>query len=563
MKAQAVTNWEQITSLFGAARLLDPEIRRVFLDAACGEDPALRSEVERLLADGGREDSFMSEPVWADAFSALALTPSLDPGDVVNHRYCIEASVAGGGQALVYRATDTVLSRPVIVKVMRASGRHNLLLNSRFEQEMKALSRIDHPGVVGILDVGELEDGCPFLVIQYVNGVSLREELQKGPLEPPRAAHLLRELGSALSAAHAAGVAHRDVKPENIMLQRLSDGSETIKLIDFGICKIDRASLGEGIATVSVAGTIRYMAPEQFEGENSTACDTYSLALVVCEMLSGQPDSRGLPKKFGAVTRQLLDSALAFRPENRPQDVRRWCEELATSLLDLAHPRRRRLRAAAILALAALLVAAAVRYLPQLASEPRRSIEKIGAFDPLIEGFQIHNELRGVVSDNPDHSGYDGWTVSTARMGHYFRNLTRAEKRLALERGWRLTATMRLEEGLCFAVIDFGGVGKRFDIQLRRAGADDLVRLQTQILPTSQGVDLLLPHDADAYHAYELRYDPGLQVADLWIDGVRRLTGYPGHSQFQVDGDLLFGVAVLGSAQAVASFQHVRFEINP
>ena len=74
-------------------------------------------------------------------------------------------------------------------------------------------------------------------------------------------------------------------------------------------------------------------------------------------------------------------------------------------------------------------------------------------------------------------------------MGHYFLNLTPAEKRPALQRGWKLTATMRLEEGLCFAVIDFSGVGKRFDIQLYRAGADDLVRLQTQILPASQGLE--------------------------------------------------------------------------
>ena len=168
-----------------------------------------------------------------------------------------------------------------------------------------------------------------------------------------------------------------------------------------------------------------------------------------------------------------------------------------------------------------------------------------------------------MVADNPERTGYDGWRVTTASMGHYFLNLTPAEKRLALQRGWKLTATMRLEEGLCFAVIDFSGVGKRFDIQLRRAGADDLVRLQTQILPASQGFEILLPHEADAYHTYDLRYDPGLQVADLLIDGVRRLTGYRGHSQFQVDGDLLFGVAVFGSARAVASFEHVRFEISP
>src|SRR5262249_19553724 len=285
-QTQAVSDWERITALFGAARLLDSDARGAFLDAACRADSVLRAEVERLLADAAHEDSFLAEPAWSGAIPPAAPTSLLSPGDILNNRYCIDASVASSGQAQVYPATDSRLPRPVVVKVMGGSGRENRLTKSRFEREMKALSRIDHPGVVGILDVGELVDGCPFLVIQYVNGVSLREELQKGPIEPPRAAHLLRELGSALSAAHAAGIAHRDVKPENIMLQRLDDGSETLRLIDFGISKSDRAGLDGEPTNVTVAGTIRYMAPEQFEGKHSAASDVYAVSLVGCEMLS-------------------------------------------------------------------------------------------------------------------------------------------------------------------------------------------------------------------------------------------------------------------------------------
>ena len=190
-------NWEEITALFGAARLLDPERREAFLDAACGRDAELRSGVDRLLADSQHQDSFLEKSPWPSSLAALS--SSVCPGDVVKDRYRIDANVASGGQARVYRATDIVLSRPVIIKVMRGNGREKSL-KSRFEQEMKALSRIDHPGVVGILDVGELADGSPLLVIQFVNGVTLREELQKGPLAPARAARLLRELASALSA---------------------------------------------------------------------------------------------------------------------------------------------------------------------------------------------------------------------------------------------------------------------------------------------------------------------------------------------------------------------------
>ncbi|HYM23895.1 MAG TPA: hypothetical protein VEU08_11815, partial [Vicinamibacterales bacterium] len=127
----------------------------------------------------------------------------------------------------------------------------------------------------------------------------------------------------------------------------------------------------------------------------------------------------------------------------------------------------------------------------------------------------------------------------------------------------RLTSVMRAEEGRCFAVIDFTGEGRRFDVEIDRVAGHDRVRLQTQIVPTLEGLDWTPAATDDAYHTYDLRYDPGAQSAELWVDGVRRLTGYRGHSQFQQDGDLLFGVSVFQSARGVASFQDVRFEINP
>ena len=345
------------------------------------------------------------------------------------------------------------------------------------------------------------------------------------------------------------------------MLQRLADGSEALKLIDFGISKIDRHSLDPGLTSIMVAGTVRYMAPEQFQGENSTECDVYALALVTCEMLSGHPDPRA-PKQVSAKTQRLIESALAFRPSDRPTDVRRWCEHVASSLEGNA--RRRQLPAgAAGLILTTAATTVSMRWFSPDGGEPRRTFEKVGAFDPLTEGFQRHNEIRGTVAFNRERNGYDGWRASTERQGHYFKPLTGEEKRLALDRGWTLTAVMRLEEGSCFALIDFSGVGKRFDIDLHRNGEDDIVRLYTQIVPTFQGIDFPLPRVADAYHTYELRYDAGLGVADLWIDGARRLTGYRGHSQFQGDGDLIFGVGTYESTRGVASFQQVRLQINP
>jgi len=258
-----VSDWQRITALFGAARLLDADARVLFLDSACGGNAALRIEVERLLTDTEQEDSFLGGSArWTGGAAVSDTSGLLDPGDLVNNRYLVQERIATGGQAIVYRATDTSLSRPVILKVMRGGGGgQNRLLRARFEDERQSLARLDHPAIVGILDVGALPDGSPFLVVQYVDGVSLRQALQGGPLDPHRTASVLRQLGGALSSAHAAGIAHSDLKPENILLQRLADGSETVKLIDFGIAKIDRSGLDAGVTSVTVAGTVRYMAP--------------------------------------------------------------------------------------------------------------------------------------------------------------------------------------------------------------------------------------------------------------------------------------------------------------
>jgi tRNA A-37 threonylcarbamoyl transferase component Bud32 len=554
-------DWDRVTALFGATRALDPADRTAFLDVACRTDLALRAEVEALL-ESDADDSFLEQPPDT---AALSMLPNLlGPGRLLKDRYRIERPLSRGGQGLVYQATDEVLSRPVVVKVMRADARGNRWLKSRFEHEMEALSRISHPGVVGILDVGELADGSPFLVIEHIDGVSLRERLGESPLAAAGASDILRQLGAALSAAHAAGVAHHDLKPENVMIQRLSDGGGVVKLIDFGIAKIERSHLEAGATTVMVAGTIRYMAPEQFQGENSPACDVYALALVTCEMLSGQPDVRALPGRVRRRTRRLVSAALAFRPEERPADVRRWSDDVAQALIQDEGFRQ---RSALRLAAAALVVAASAfgaRALSSYYFEPVRIIEKVAAFDPLREGFLAHNDVRGTVAYTPERDGFDGWrTVGTAAGNYYHRKLTTAQKRRAMKRGWTLSGMVRLEEGNAFVGVDFAGFGPRYDIGLYWAADQEIVRLETQIVPTFKGIELVEPRAQRAYHRYELRYDPSLETAELWIDGTKRLEQYRGHSQFQDDMGLIFGAAPFKSPRGVASFQSVRFEIRP
>jgi len=325
-------DWDKVSDLFAAVRLLDGPARSAFLDSACSGDSALRAQIESLLAADAVHDDFL-EPLGRLPVVDLDCPSSiLVPGQVLKDRYEIEERHDSGGQSIVYRATDRVLSRRVVVKVMRGAPARNARLAARFEGEMQSLSRIDHPAVIGILDVGVLDDGAPFLVIQYVDGVSVRELLQQGPVDRSQVARIVRAVGAALSAVHAAGIAHQDLKPENIMVQRLADGTETVKLIDFGIAKVDRSDVSSDMTTVMIAGSVRYMAPEQFEGHNSKAADIYALGLVACELVCGRPDPRALSGTVGTRARRLLDHALAYRPEERPHDAKTWADQLCDGL---------------------------------------------------------------------------------------------------------------------------------------------------------------------------------------------------------------------------------------
>lgn len=313
------------------------------------------------------------------------------------------------------------------------------------------------------------------------------------------------------------------------MLQRLGDGAETVKLIDFGIAKIEPSRLAPGITTVMVAGTVRYMAPEQLCGESSAGSDIYSLALTVCEMLCGQPDGRALPSTTGHTVRKLLEWALAYRPEDRPRKIGEWSEQLATAL----------------------------------ESRSRDVIEKVGAFEPFTEGFLIHNDLSGTVAENAQNTEYDGWRVTSFRQGHYYRHLTARQKQRALARGWTLSAIIRAEEGMSFAGVDFAGYGRRFDLCAIAQPDADLIRLPTQALPFRAGMDRSIPRQSPVYRRYELHYDPGLGSATLLVDGQKFFEGYRGWTQFQEDWGLTFGTAVLASRCGVRTFQSVRFEIHP
>ncbi len=279
---------------------------------------------------------------------------SLGVGMTINNRYAIEKELGRGGIGVVYLARDQqLLSKRVVVKVLLEESQQNEWVRRKFQQEIEALTRVEHPGIVGVLDAGALPDGKPFLVMQYVEGASLRAAMRVEGMELERVAHLMQQIGRALSAAHDKGILHRDLKPENIMLQTLSDGEEQIKVIDFGIAKIKDSLVAPETVTAATVGTILYMAPEQLSAKPvSMASDVYALGIIAHEMLTGRrpfnPDSSfqllemqrtgvrvrpvDLRPSLSEEAERVIFKALAFNPKDRYQRAKDFGDELAKAL---------------------------------------------------------------------------------------------------------------------------------------------------------------------------------------------------------------------------------------
>ena len=244
----------------------------------------------------------------------------LSVGDVVSDRYRIDAVLGEGGMGIVYRAEHLHLHKPHALKVLLPAWSSMSEVVARFEREAVAAGRIESPHVAAATDFGTLPDGSFFLVMEYVDGRTLRSALDEGPLEPVRAVHILRGIVSGLGVAHAIGVVHRDLKPENVMLVARDGDPDFVKVLDFGVARIDA---GGGVAPAgpsqpltmvgAVIGTPDYMSPEQALGQRVDArSDLYSVGVILFEMLTGR-----CPFEGGAVT-VLRQHVTAELPELSP-----------------------------------------------------------------------------------------------------------------------------------------------------------------------------------------------------------------------------------------------------
>ncbi|MBV9958466.1 MAG: protein kinase, partial [Acidobacteria bacterium] len=287
--------WQQVKELFHAALEREPLRRASFLQEACAGDAELRAEIESLIAAHERPGSFLDVPPPEDA------QPELKAGETLGH-YRISSALGEGGMGVVYLAQDTRLGRPVALKLLPASFVTDTDRVRRFEQEARAASALNHPNILTIHEIGT-EGHARFIATEFVSGVTLREHMKRERLKLTEALEIGIQVAAALSAAHAAKIVHRDVKPENIMVR--PDGY--VKVLDFGLAKLapspqsaattDSDSLAFSLVNTQpgmVMGTMLYMSPEQARGlEVDARTDIWSLGVVLYEMLAGRPPFEG------------------------------------------------------------------------------------------------------------------------------------------------------------------------------------------------------------------------------------------------------------------------------
>ena len=214
-------------------------------------------------------------------------------GQVIADRYLIQSAIGEGGMGRVYLAEHVRLGRKSALKVISRALANTADAISRFNREAANACKINHPNVAQVYDFGEMTDGTLYLAMEYIEGETLDALIaREGPLSLPRAAHVTKQIADALHAAHHLGIVHRDLKPENVMVARHLDGSDWVKVVDFGIAKTMHhdASGSQTVTTAGVSlGTPEYMSPEQLAGERlDHRTDVYSLGLLLFNLVTGQ-----------------------------------------------------------------------------------------------------------------------------------------------------------------------------------------------------------------------------------------------------------------------------------
>ncbi|NUN16340.1 MAG: serine/threonine protein kinase [Myxococcales bacterium] len=271
-------------------------------------------------------------------------------GLVLQGKYRIDNLIATGGMGAVYRGVQLAVNRPIAIKVLRRSV-DNMYADaaaqaSRFEREARATSSLQHPNCVRLYDYSQTSDGILYLVMELLNGPTLKDALRShGAFPPWRAAKILRQIAKALAEAHGLGIIHRDLKPENVFLLSFEGESDFVKVVDFGIARMVQKDTDQNLTRTGHAiGTPMYMSPDQMRDQPvTTAADLYSLGIIAYELLVGRVPFRGesavatalkhlndlppplvlpsLPPHVGSAWNALVQRLLAKYPSERPKNA--------------------------------------------------------------------------------------------------------------------------------------------------------------------------------------------------------------------------------------------------
>ncbi len=277
-------------------------------------------------------------------------------GTLLDGKYSVDRLLGVGGMGEVYAGTHVALGRLVAIKVLHAQFTINQSFVARFEREARTTAMLQHPNAVHIHDFGTLADGSRYLVMEYIEGVTLRDILRANASVPPGiAVDLIRQAAGAVAEAHARGIIHRDLKPENLMVRRDEDGRLALKVVDFGLAKILENTASLLTNASEIMGTPKYMSPEQFQGMPVDGrADVYALGCVLFELLSGQTPYEGtileivgqhvhaeiplvtcegteIPSSIQAVVRR----ALAKDPDSRTASAEAFARELEEAVSGL------------------------------------------------------------------------------------------------------------------------------------------------------------------------------------------------------------------------------------
>jgi len=278
-------------------------------------------------------------------------------GRTLDDKYLVEEQVGAGGMGAVFRARHLLMDRPVAIKFLQQRFVEDEAARGRFQTEARAAVKLCHPNAVSVTDFGQTSEGVIYIVMELLEGRTLREILSReAPIETARAISIMLQASDAVAAAHDAGIIHRDLKPSNILVTQSADQPAVVKVLDFGIATFSADDDEDATAlahTNSVIGTPRYMSPEQHNGNELTAAaDVYSLGVILYEMLAGMVPFSGStpaeiaqkhandlphsPREIVAAIPPDVEHVVLHALEKQPSDRPANAGEFRTELLETA-----------------------------------------------------------------------------------------------------------------------------------------------------------------------------------------------------------------------------------